>query len=72
MLTYPPPPDSLSSSLGPVLLGLLQALAGGFSLLCTLTGQHAAGLSAGLRRGRGLRALLLLDHAHLFLDAYSE
>ncbi|CAL8291222.1 unnamed protein product [Lota lota] len=64
--------DSLSPSLGTVLLGLLQTLVGGFSVLCHLTGQHAASLTSALRRGRDLKALLILEHAAIFLDAYRE
>ncbi|XP_053170323.1 alsin isoform X1 [Scomber japonicus] len=64
--------ESLSSVLGPVLLGLLQTLAGRFSLLCHLTGQHAASLTSNLRRGRDVKSLLILDHADIFLDSYNE
>ncbi|XP_040888360.1 alsin isoform X2 [Toxotes jaculatrix] len=64
--------ESLSSALGPVTLGLLQTLAGNFSLLCHLTGQHAASLTANLRRGRDVKSLLILDHASIFLDSYNE
>uniref|UniRef100_A0A668AD38 Alsin Rho guanine nucleotide exchange factor ALS2 n=1 Tax=Myripristis murdjan TaxID=586833 RepID=A0A668AD38_9TELE len=62
----------LDSALGPVSLGLLQALASRFSLLCHLTGQHSASLTANLRRGRDVKGLLILDHAAIFLDAYNE
>ncbi|XP_047432727.1 alsin isoform X2 [Mugil cephalus] len=62
--------ESLSSTLGPVLLDLLQVLAGRFSLLCHLTGQHAASLTASLRRGREVKNLLILDHTSIFLDSY--
>ncbi|XP_018516602.1 alsin isoform X1 [Lates calcarifer] len=64
--------ESLSSALGQVTLGLLQTLAGRFSLLCHLTGQHAASLTANLRRGRDVKSLLILDHAGIFLDSYNE
>ncbi|CAL8397421.1 unnamed protein product [Boreogadus saida] len=64
--------ESLSPTLGAVLLGLLQTLVGGFSLLYTLTGQHSASLTSALRRGRDLQALLLLNHSHIFLDAYRQ
>ncbi|XP_070786549.1 alsin [Enoplosus armatus] len=64
--------ESLSSALGPVVLGLLQTLAGRFSLLCHLTGQHAASLTANLRRGRNVKSLLVLDHSSIFLDSYHE
>uniref|UniRef100_A0A4W6DLD4 Alsin Rho guanine nucleotide exchange factor ALS2 n=1 Tax=Lates calcarifer TaxID=8187 RepID=A0A4W6DLD4_LATCA len=62
----------LDSALGQVTLGLLQTLAGRFSLLCHLTGQHAASLTANLRRGRDVKSLLILDHAGIFLDSYNE
>ncbi len=65
-------PESLSLILGPVALGLLQTLAGRFSLLCHLTGQHAASLTANLRRGRDVKGLVVLDHAGIFLDSYNE
>ncbi|XP_042369074.1 alsin [Plectropomus leopardus] len=64
--------ESLSSALGQVTLGLLQTLAGRFSLLCHLTGQHAASLTANLRRVRDVKSLLVLDHAGIFLDSYNE
>ncbi|XP_034467527.1 alsin isoform X3 [Hippoglossus hippoglossus] len=64
--------ESLSSALGQVTFGLLQILAGQFSLLCHVTGQHAASLTANLRRGRDVKSLLILDHASIFLDSYNE
>ncbi|KAF1371961.1 hypothetical protein PFLUV_G00276500 [Perca fluviatilis] len=64
--------ESLSSSLSPAAIGLLQTLAGRFSLLCHLTGQHAASLTANLRRVRDVKSLLILDHGSIFLDSYDE
>uniref|UniRef100_A0A665SZJ7 VPS9 domain-containing protein n=1 Tax=Echeneis naucrates TaxID=173247 RepID=A0A665SZJ7_ECHNA len=64
--------ESLSSALGQVNLGLLQTLAGRFSLLCHLTGQHATSLTTNLRRGRDVKSLLILDHTSIFLDSYNE
>ncbi|XP_029696280.1 alsin isoform X2 [Takifugu rubripes] len=64
--------ESLSSALGKVALGLLQTLAGRFSLLCHLTGQHASSLTANVRRSRSVRSLLVLDHTSLFLDSYFQ
>ncbi|XP_069554413.1 alsin isoform X2 [Brachyistius frenatus] len=64
--------ESLSSALGQVALGLLQSLAGRFSLLCHLTGQHAASLTANLRRGREVKGLLILDYGSIFLDSYHD
>ncbi|KAM4560172.1 alsin isoform 2-T2 [Odontesthes bonariensis] len=64
--------ECLSAALGPVALGLLQTMAGQFSLLCHLTGQHAASLTANLRRRRDVKCLLILDHASIFLDCYND
>ncbi|XP_061571851.1 alsin [Cololabis saira] len=64
--------ESLSSALGPASFALLQTLAGQFSLLCHVTGQHAASLTANLRRGRDVQSLLILDHASIFLDSYND
>ncbi|XP_075898354.1 alsin isoform X5 [Nelusetta ayraudi] len=64
--------DGLGTALGQVTLGLLQTVAGRFSLLCQLTGQHAASLTTNLRRRRDLSSLLILDHAPVFLDAYLQ
>uniref|UniRef100_A0AAQ4Q1Y9 Alsin Rho guanine nucleotide exchange factor ALS2 n=1 Tax=Gasterosteus aculeatus aculeatus TaxID=481459 RepID=A0AAQ4Q1Y9_GASAC len=64
--------ESLGSTLGPAATGLLHTLVGRFSLLCHLTGQHAASLTANLRRVRDVSTLLLLDHGSIFLDSYSE
>uniref|UniRef100_A0A665SZI5 VPS9 domain-containing protein n=1 Tax=Echeneis naucrates TaxID=173247 RepID=A0A665SZI5_ECHNA len=62
----------LDSALGQVNLGLLQTLAGRFSLLCHLTGQHATSLTTNLRRGRDVKSLLILDHTSIFLDSYND
>uniref|UniRef100_A0AAQ6IFW8 Alsin Rho guanine nucleotide exchange factor ALS2 b n=1 Tax=Anabas testudineus TaxID=64144 RepID=A0AAQ6IFW8_ANATE len=62
----------LDSALGQVALGLLQALASRFSHLCHLTGQHAASLTANLRRGRDVKGLVVLEHTGIFLDSYQE
>ncbi|XP_034407807.1 alsin isoform X2 [Cyclopterus lumpus] len=64
--------ESLSSALGQAATGLLHTLVGRFSLLCHLTGQHAASLTANLRRVRDVNSLLVLDHASIFLDSYNE
>lgn len=64
--------EALGPALGKVTLGLLQTLAGRFSLLCRLTGQHASSLSANVRRSRSVRSLLVLDHTGLFLDSYYQ
>lgn len=72
LLGRPPSPESLGSTLGPAATGLLHTLVGRFSLLCHLTGQHAASLTANLRRVRDVSTLLLLDHGSIFLDSYNE
>lgn len=64
--------DGLGLALGQVTLGLFQTVAGRFSLLCQLTGQHATSLTANLRRRRDLSSLLILDHAPVFLDSYLQ
>lgn len=64
--------ESLSSALGQVAFGLLQSLAGRFSILCRLTGQHAASLSSNLRQRRDINGLLILDHTDIFLECYNE
>ncbi|KAM8904610.1 alsin isoform 2-T2 [Spinachia spinachia] len=64
--------ESLGSALGPTATGLLHTLVGRFSLLCHLTGQHAASLTANLRRVRDVSSLLLLDHGSIFLDSYNQ
>lgn len=64
--------EGLGLTLGQVTLGLFETLAGRFSLLCQLTGQHATSLTANLRRHRDLSSLLILDHAPLFLDSYLQ
>ncbi|XP_028846916.1 alsin isoform X2 [Denticeps clupeoides] len=58
-------------SLGPSFL-LLQALAGSFSRLCHLTGQHAVSLTHFLQGGRDVRGLAVLKHSSFFLDSYRE
>ncbi|KAM6945748.1 alsin [Aplochiton taeniatus] len=64
--------ETLSSTLGPVSTGLFQVLGVRFCHLCQLTGRHAASLTANLRRGRDTKGLVVLDHASLFLEPYSE
>ncbi|XP_062417476.1 alsin isoform X2 [Pungitius pungitius] len=64
--------ESLGPTLGPVATGLLHTLVSRFSLLCHLTGQHAASLTANLRRVRDVSSLLVLDHCGIFLDSFNE
>lgn len=68
----PPSLDGLGIALGQVSLGLFQTVAGRFSLLCQLTGQHATSLTANLRRRRNLSSLLILVHTPFFLDSYMQ
>ncbi|XP_034030779.1 alsin isoform X2 [Thalassophryne amazonica] len=64
--------ESLSSLLGQVTFGLLQSLTSQFSLLCHLTGQHAASLTTNLGHSRDVKGLLILDWTSIFLEAYQE
>ncbi|KAG9349294.1 hypothetical protein JZ751_027737 [Albula glossodonta] len=51
--------ENLCAILGPAVNVLLQTLAGHFSRLCHLTGQHSVSLTAFLRRGRDIKGLVL-------------
>ncbi|KAM5155293.1 alsin isoform 5-T5 [Callospermophilus lateralis] len=51
---------------------LLQEVAGRFSKLCYLIGQHGASLSSFLQGIKEARSLVILKHASLFLDSYTE
>ncbi|XP_023568085.1 alsin isoform X2 [Octodon degus] len=51
---------------------LLQEVASRFSKLCYLTGQHGASLSSFLQGIKEARNLVILKHASLFLDSYTE
>ncbi|XP_016064341.1 PREDICTED: alsin isoform X3 [Miniopterus natalensis] len=51
---------------------LLQEVAGRFSKLCYLIGQHGASLSSFLQGVKEARSLVILKHASLFLDSYTE
>ncbi|KAM4711014.1 alsin isoform 2-T2 [Anableps anableps] len=64
--------ESLSTVLGPMATELLQTLAGRFSMLSHLTGQHAASLTANLRRGRDVNSFLILENSSIFLDLYND
>nr|XP_057908425.1 alsin isoform X2 [Doryrhamphus excisus] len=64
--------EFLSATLGAVNFGLLQTLASRFCHLCHLTGRHAVRLTAGLRHGRDVKSLPILEHTAIFLDAYTE
>uniref|UniRef100_A0A3B4BG27 VPS9 domain-containing protein n=1 Tax=Periophthalmus magnuspinnatus TaxID=409849 RepID=A0A3B4BG27_9GOBI len=64
--------QSVSSALGQEAFALLQSLAGRFSVLCHLSGQHAASLSSNLRHRQDVSALLFPDHTELFVDCYQD
>lgn len=66
------PSESLSTALGPASTVLLRSLARCYSRLCHLTGQHSASLTANLRRRREFKNLVMLEHASIFLDTYTE
>ncbi|XP_060049477.1 alsin [Erinaceus europaeus] len=51
---------------------LLQEVASRFSKLCYLIGQHGASLSSFLQGLKEARSLVILKHASLFLDSYTE
>ncbi|XP_036174686.1 alsin isoform X4 [Myotis myotis] len=51
---------------------LLQEVASRFSKLCYLIGQHGASLSSFLQGVKEARSLVILKHASLFLDSYTE
>ncbi|KAM5280168.1 alsin [Ctenodactylus gundi] len=51
---------------------LLQEVASRFSKLCYLIGQHGASLSSFLQGTKEARSLVVLKHANLFLDSYTE
>uniref|UniRef100_H0X3E6 Alsin n=1 Tax=Otolemur garnettii TaxID=30611 RepID=H0X3E6_OTOGA len=51
---------------------LLQEVASRFSKLCYLIGQHGASLSSFLHGIKESRSLVILKHASLFLDSYTE
>ncbi|XP_051705243.2 alsin isoform X3 [Oryctolagus cuniculus] len=51
---------------------LLQEVASRFSKLCYLIGQHGASLSSFLQGLKEARNLVILKHASLFLDSYTE
>uniref|UniRef100_A0A8W4F8I7 Alsin n=1 Tax=Sus scrofa TaxID=9823 RepID=A0A8W4F8I7_PIG len=51
---------------------LLQEVASRFSKLCYLIGQHGTSLSSFLQGIKEARSLVILKHASLFLDSYTE
>ncbi|XP_074196238.1 alsin isoform X3 [Rhinolophus sinicus] len=51
---------------------LLQEVASRFSKLCYLIGQHGASLSSFLHGIKETRSLVILKHASLFLDSFTE
>ncbi|XP_045150557.1 alsin isoform X2 [Echinops telfairi] len=60
-------------NLGPAsTVQLLQEVASRFSKLCYLIGQHGTSLSSFLHGRKEARSLVILKHAGLFLDSYTE
>ncbi|KAB0396381.1 hypothetical protein E2I00_016297, partial [Balaenoptera physalus] len=76
-------PENHSGTKTPILLScknlgtasavqLLQEVASRFSKLCYLIGQHGTSLSSFLQGIKEARSLVILKHASLFLDSYTE
>lgn len=63
---------SLASSLGQSSMLLFQEMAGSFSKLCHLTGQHSASLTNFLQRGKAIKTLVLIKNTAIFIDTYKE
>ncbi|XP_035377796.1 alsin isoform X4 [Electrophorus electricus] len=64
--------ESVSSCLGQTSMQLFQTVAGCFSRLCHLTGQHAISLNSFLQNSRDVKTLTILKKADIFLDTYKE
>ncbi|KAI2660512.1 Alsin [Labeo rohita] len=63
---------SLALSLGQSSMLLFQELAGSFSKLCHLTGQHSVSLTNFLQRGKMIKTLVLIKNTTIFMDTYKE
>ncbi|XP_076849884.1 alsin isoform X3 [Brachyhypopomus gauderio] len=64
--------DSVGSCLGQSSMQLFQTVAGCFSRLCHLTGQHATSLTSFLQNSRDVKNLAILKKAAIFIDTYKE
>uniref|UniRef100_A0A8C1T8H3 Alsin Rho guanine nucleotide exchange factor ALS2 a n=1 Tax=Cyprinus carpio TaxID=7962 RepID=A0A8C1T8H3_CYPCA len=62
----------LALSLGPSSMLLFQEMAGSFSKLCHLTGQHSVSLTNFLQRGKVIKTLVLIKNTDIFMDTYKE
>uniref|UniRef100_A0A673I4H7 Alsin-like n=1 Tax=Sinocyclocheilus rhinocerous TaxID=307959 RepID=A0A673I4H7_9TELE len=62
----------LALSLGQSSMLLFQEMAGSFSKLCHLTGQHSVSLTNFLQRGKVIKTLVLIKNTDLFMDTYKE
>nr|XP_055072519.1 alsin isoform X1 [Misgurnus anguillicaudatus] len=63
---------SLGLCLGPSSMLLFQEVAGSFSKLCHLTGQHSTSLTNFLQRGKVIKTLALIKNTDIFIDTYKE
>ncbi|KAL7865516.1 hypothetical protein SRHO_G00107630 [Serrasalmus rhombeus] len=64
--------ESLKSYLGQTSMHLFQTVAGCFSRLCHLTGQHATSLTNFLQHSRDIKTLAILRKADIFLETYKS
>uniref|UniRef100_A0A672PTJ6 Alsin Rho guanine nucleotide exchange factor ALS2 n=1 Tax=Sinocyclocheilus grahami TaxID=75366 RepID=A0A672PTJ6_SINGR len=62
----------LALSLGQSSMLLFQGMAGSFSKLCHLTGQHSVSLTNFLQLGKVIKTLVLIKNTDLFMDTYKE
>uniref|UniRef100_A0A8C2HPM2 Alsin Rho guanine nucleotide exchange factor ALS2 a n=1 Tax=Cyprinus carpio TaxID=7962 RepID=A0A8C2HPM2_CYPCA len=63
-----------SEILSPLLSSMLlfQEMAGSFSKICHLTGQHSVSLTNFLQRGKVIKTLVLIKNTDIFMDTYKE
>uniref|UniRef100_A0A8C1JWX7 Alsin Rho guanine nucleotide exchange factor ALS2 a n=1 Tax=Cyprinus carpio TaxID=7962 RepID=A0A8C1JWX7_CYPCA len=63
-----------SEILSPLLSSMLlfQEMAGSFSKICHLTGQHSVSLTNFLQRGKVIKTLVLIKSTDIFMDTYKE
>ncbi|XP_052004205.1 alsin-like [Xyrauchen texanus] len=64
--------ESLAVSLGQSSTLLFQEMAGSFSKLCHLTGQHSRSLIEFLQQGKVIKTLALIKNTAIFIDTYKE
>ncbi|KAI4874071.1 hypothetical protein NFI96_018475, partial [Prochilodus magdalenae] len=64
--------ENLRSHLGQTSMHLFQTVAGCFSRLCHLTGQHATSLTNFLQHSRDVKTLGILRKAAIFLETYKD